>query len=104
MSRFIFSALLLLALGAGAAQAQNRAPVQATRRNPTERISPMPGVVLPAGVGQANAEPVAAPTAVNPNGVLPLPKLPVGEVTVDSVQITTTPARRPATPKPKRRP
>lgn len=104
MLRFLFLGLLLTGLTASAAQAQNRAPVTPTRRNPTERISPMPGVTLPAGVGQGKAEPVPAPTDVNPSGTLPLPKIPSGNVTagpIDSVQ--AAPTNRRATPKPARK-
>ena len=88
---------LLLALAAPtAAQAQNRRPAAPTQRPLTERVSPVPGVVLPTGASQRAAAPLPAPTQVRPNGVLPQPKLPTGEVTVDSVQMTPTPARRPA--------
>lgn len=71
-----------------AAQAQNRAPVRPTRHHPTERISPVPGVTLPSGVGQRQAEPLPIPTEVQPNGVLTQPKLPTGEITVDSLEVT----------------
>ncbi|MBX0291720.1 hypothetical protein K3G63_14815 [Hymenobacter sp. HSC-4F20] len=102
MSRFLlFMGVAALGVTASGAQAQNRAPVQPVRRNPTERVSPMPGVALPAGVNQGNAEPVPAPTQVLPNHPLPQPTLPSGQVTVgpvDSVQVRpasrrTTPAR-----------
>ncbi|OWP64619.1 hypothetical protein CDA63_02345 [Hymenobacter amundsenii] len=88
-------ALLLTGLSAGAAQAQNRAPVTSTRHQPTERISPVPGVVLPTGVGQAAAEPLAVPI-VEPNARLAMPYMPSGQVTVDSVQVEpAVPATRP---------
>ncbi len=108
MSRFLFLPLLLLGLTAGTAHSQNRAPVEATRRNPTERVSPLPGVTLPAGVGQDKAEPVPPPLPIRPNGVLPLPAIPRGDVTagpVDSgqVQPTTRPSTAPAQPQ-RRRP
>lgn len=105
MLRSLLLPLLTLGLAMPAAQAQNRAPVPAVRRNPTERVSPVPGVTLPAGVGQAKAEPVPAPTQVLPNHPLPLPSVPSGQVTVDSVQVLPAPSRR-ATParSPKRRP
>ncbi|UOG74900.1 hypothetical protein MTX78_22640 [Hymenobacter tibetensis] len=96
---FRCSFLLLLSFMTGTAGAQNRAPVEATRRNPTERVSPLPGVTLPAGVGQDKAEPVPAPTQVRPNGTLPLPAFPRGNVTVgpvDSGQVQ--PATRRAAP------
>lgn len=73
-----------------------------TQRNTGERISPLPGVTLPAGVGQDKAEPVPPPLPIRPNGVLPLPAIPRGDVTagpVDSGQVqpgnrrSTTPAR-----------
>ncbi|QJX46646.1 hypothetical protein HMJ29_06720 [Hymenobacter taeanensis] len=110
MRSFLPLTLLLTGLVAGVAQAQNRAPVTPTRRNPTERISPMPGVMLPAGVSQQNAEPVAPPTNVRPSGTLPLPAVPSGKVTagpIDSVradQPTNTNRRRstPAAPRRKR--
>ncbi|SNR51146.1 hypothetical protein [Hymenobacter mucosus] len=101
MYRLCSLSVLLIGLVAGAAQAQNRQPVQPTRRNPTERISPMPGVTLPAGVSQRNAEPVAVPTQVQPNGTLPLPSIPSGNVTagpIDSVQVQQPSNSRPATP------
>lgn len=99
MFRTFFLAALLTALTASeSAQAQNRRPATPTRRNLTERVSPVPGVVLPTGASQRNADPLPAPTQVRPNGTLPQPKLPTGEVTVDSVQMTPTPARRPAAP------
>lgn len=105
MRRFLSLTLLLTGLAVGAAQAQNRAPVTPTRRNPTERISPMPGVTLPAGVGQGKADPVPAPTDVKPSGTLPLPEVPSGKVTagpIDSVQAEPTNRRR-ATPAPARK-
>ncbi|TGE09474.1 hypothetical protein [Hymenobacter fodinae] len=108
MRRFLSFTVLLTGLVATAAQAQNRAPVTPTRRNPTERISPMPGVTLPAGVGQRNAEPVAPATDVRPSGTLPLPEVPSGKVTagpIDSVQAEQLTNRRrstPATPRRKR--
>ena len=95
MFRFLTLALLLTGLSAGTAQAQNRAPVTPTRHQPRERISPVPGVVLPTGASQANAEPLPVP-AVEPNGQLPLPKMPSGQITVDSVQVQpAAPAPRP---------
>jgi hypothetical protein len=106
MLRFLSFALLLTGLAGSAAQAQNRAPVTPTRRNPTERVSPMPGVVLPAGVSQGKAEPVSVPTDVRPSGTLPLPTVPSGNVTagpIDSVQAAPTPTRRNATPAATRR-
>ncbi|UPL48935.1 hypothetical protein [Hymenobacter sublimis] len=108
MLRFLSITLLTLSLAAEAAQAQNRPPVQSVRRHPTERVSPVPGVTLPAGVGQDKAEPVPAPTQVLPNHPLPLPSVPSGQVTVgplDSAQVQPAPRRR-ATParSPKRRP
>ncbi|MET4107273.1 hypothetical protein [Hymenobacter sp. UYP22] len=97
LSRFLAVAGLLIS-GTAAAQAQNRAPVTPTRHHPTERISPVPGVTLPSGVGQGKAEPLPIPTDVNPNGTLPQPKLPSGQVTVDSVQVTPTPQPRRTAP------
>ncbi|SNC76651.1 hypothetical protein SAMN06265337_3494 [Hymenobacter gelipurpurascens] len=105
MLRFLALGLLVSSLTLSAAPAQNRAPVQPTRRNPTERISPMPGVTLPAGVGQGKADPVPAPTDVKPSGTLPLPEVPSGKVTagpIDSVQAEPTNRRR-ATPAPARK-
>ncbi|MDU0370642.1 hypothetical protein ACFPAF_09585 [Hymenobacter endophyticus] len=101
LSRFLAVAGLL-SLGTTAAWAQNRAPVMPTRHHPTERISPVPGVTLPSGVGQGKAEPLPIPTDVNPNGSLAQPKLPTGEVTVDSVQVTPQPRR--STPARRKRP
>lgn len=99
MYRILTIALLLGGLSAGAAQAQNRAPITPTRHHPTERISPVPGVVLPTGVGQAAAQPLEVP-AVEPNGKLPLPNVQFGLVSADSVQMeTATPEATPA-PKP----
>jgi hypothetical protein len=106
MRRFLSITLLLTGLVAGVAQAQNRAPVTPTRRNPTERVSPMPGVTLPAGVSQRNAEPVAPPTDVRPSGTLPLPEVPSGKVTagpIDSVQAEQPTNRRPAPAQPRRK-
>ncbi|GGG38825.1 hypothetical protein [Hymenobacter glacieicola] len=100
MFRFLSFFLLALGFAAQTAQAQNRPPVQSVRRHPTERVSPVPGVALPAGVGQDKAEPVPAPTQVLPNHPLPLPSVPSGQVTVgplDSAQVQPTPRRR-ATP------
>ncbi len=95
MFRFLTLALLLTGLSAGAAQAQNRAPVTSTRHQPTERISPVPGVVLPTGVGQAAAAPLPVPT-VEPNARLAMPYMPSGQVTADSVQVEpVAPATRP---------
>ena len=95
MLRFLTLALLLTGLSAGAAQAQNRAPVTPTRHHPTERISPVPGVVLPTGASQTNAEPLPVP-AVEPNAQLPMPYMPSGQVSVDSVQVQPpAPAPRP---------
>jgi hypothetical protein len=102
MLRPLAFVLLLTGLTGSAAHAQNRPPVRATRHHPTERISPVPGVTLPSGVGQGKAEPLPAPTTVQPNGTLSQPKLPTGEVTVDSIEVApaqprraTKPARRP---------
>ena len=103
-----FITALLLALAAGTtAVAQNRSPVQATQRKPTERVSPLPGVTLPTGASQRNAQPLPIPSRVQPNGALPLPAIPSGSVTVgplDSGRVQT-PVRR-STPKAptKRRP
>ncbi|HEX8425784.1 hypothetical protein [Hymenobacter sp.] len=97
MSRSFFLSVLVLGLTANTAQAQNAATATPTQRNVGERISPVPGVTLPAGVNQGQAEPVPAPTQVRPNGVLPLPAIPRGDVTagpVDSGQVQ--PAKRPA--------
>jgi hypothetical protein len=105
MLRFLAFGLLLTGVAVSDAQAQNRAPVTPTRRNPTERISPMPGVTLPAGASQRNAEPVAPPTDVRPSGTLPLPAVPSGKVTagpIDSVQAEPSNRRR-ATPAPTRK-
>jgi hypothetical protein len=85
-------------------QAQNRPPVTPTRHNPTERISPVPGVTLPSGVGQSKAEPLPVPTDVKPNGLLAQPRLPTGQVTVDSVQVTPTPQPRRGAPDRRQRP
>ncbi|WP_426489914.1 hypothetical protein [Hymenobacter sp. 102] len=93
MRRFL-SLMLFCGVAGPAVQAQNRPPVTPTRHHPTERISPVPGVTLPSGVGQAKAEPLPIPTQVNPNGVLAQPKLPTGQVTVDSVQVAPTPQPR----------
>jgi len=101
MSRLLLLPLLLLGLTAGTAQSQNRAPVQSTQRNTGERVSPLPGVTLPAGVGQDKAEPVPPPLPIRPNGVLPLPAIPRGDVTVgslDSGQVVQPAARRATTP------
>jgi hypothetical protein len=105
MIRLLLTGLVLSGALAGAAQ--NRAPVRATQRKPTERVSPMPGVTLPTGASQRNAQPLPIPSQVQPNGTLPLPSIPSGNVTVgplDSARVAK-PARRPA-PKvaPKRRP
>jgi hypothetical protein len=95
---------MLLSLTATAAHSQNRAPVSSTQRSLGERVSPMPGVVLPTGASQRNLEPMPAPSQVRPNGVLPLPAFPRGNVSVgslDSGQVvkpasgSTTPARTP---------
>ncbi|GAB3299313.1 hypothetical protein [Hymenobacter tenuis] len=107
MIRLLSCSFLLVVLAIESGQAQNRKPVRPVRRHPTERVSPVPGVALPAGVGQGKAEPQPAPTQVNPNGTLPLPSVPSGQVTVgplDSGQ--TVPPARPTTPAParKRRP
>lgn len=103
MLRPLAFALLLTGLAGSAAHAQNRPPVRATRHQPTERISPVPGVTLPSGVGQGKAEPLPAPTNVQPNGALPQPKLPTGEVTVDAPEVAPTEPRRAAKPAPARR-
>lgn len=109
MSRTLFFGIAFLSLAASAAQAQNRPPVQPVRRQPTERVSPMPGVTLPAGVGQGKAEPVPVPTQVLPNHPLPQPSVPSGQVSVgplDSGQVKPAERPRPATParSPRRRP
>jgi len=103
MFRPLAFVLLLTGLAGSAAHAQNRPPVRATRHHPTERISPVPGVTLPSGVGQGQVEPLPDPTNVQPNGTLTQPKLPTGEVTVDSIEVTPTQPRRPAKPTPARR-
>ncbi|UYZ62320.1 hypothetical protein [Hymenobacter weizhouensis] len=101
MFRLLFFAGLLAGLAtAESAQAQNRRPAAPTQRSLTERVSPLPGVTLPTGASQRNADPLPVPTEVRPNGTLPQPKLPKGEVIVDSVQITPDPARRPASRRP----
>lgn len=102
MRRFLFL-LLFSGVACATAQAQNRPPVTPTRHKPTERISPVPGVTLPSGVGQGKAEPLPVPTNVNPNGLLAQPKLPSGQVTVDSVQVAPAPEPRRA-PARRRRP
>ena len=104
MFRPLAVVLLLSGLAGSAVQAQNRPPVQAVRRNPTERVSPVPGVTLPSGVGQAKAEPLPVPTDVKPNGVLTQPRLPTGEVTVDSIEMTPTQPRRSAPAARRKRP
>ncbi|RPD49426.1 hypothetical protein DNI29_01075 [Hymenobacter sediminis] len=101
MSRTLFFGIAFLSLAATAAQAQNRPPVQPVRRQPTERVSPVPGVTLPAGVGQGKAEPVPVPTQVLPNHPLPQPSVPSGQVSVgplDSGQVKPAARPRPATP------
>lgn len=99
MFRFLLGGLIALGLAASEAQAQNRPPVQPVRRNPTERVSPVPGVALPAGVGQDKAEPVPAPTQVLPNHPLPQPAIPSGQVTVGPVDsVRVQPTNRRATP------
>lgn len=103
LSRFLIVAGLL-SLGSGAAQAQNRPPVTPTRHQPTERISPVPGVTLPSGVGQGKAEPLPIPTDVNPNGSLAQPRLPTGQVTVDSVEVAPAPQPRRTAPVRRKRP
>lgn len=105
MNRLLLAALLM-GLAAGAAPAQNRAPVRSTQRPVGTRVSPLPGVTLPTGASQRNAEPLAVP--VRPNGMLPLPAIPRGDVTagpVDSGQVQPA-TRRPTTParSPRRRP
>lgn len=98
--------LLLVGLAAGTAHAQNRAPVQATRRDPTERVSPLPGVTLPTGVGQDKMEEVPPPLPVKPNGSLPLPRLPQGSISagpVDSGRIQPATPQPAPTPKPQTR-
>ena len=102
MFRFLTVALLLGGLSAPlAAQAQNRQPTTPTRYQPTERISPVPGVVLPTGVGQGSAEPLPVP-AVEPNAQLPMPKVQFGQVSADSVQMQPVPPA-PKTPVRKRK-
>lgn len=108
MFRTLFFGIAFLGLAASAAQAQNRPPVQPVRRQPTERVSPVPGVTLPAGVGQGKAEPVPVPTQVLPNHPLPQPTVPTGQVSVgplDSGQVKPAAQPRPATPsaRPQRR-
>ncbi|RFP66726.1 hypothetical protein D0N36_01185 [Hymenobacter lapidiphilus] len=105
MFRFLTIALLLGGLSAPfGARAQNRTPVTPTRHQPTERISPVPGVVLPTGVGQGSAEPLPVP-AVEPNAQLPMPKVQFGQVSADSVQMQPAPpAPEPPVRKQKRRP
>ncbi|NVO30622.1 hypothetical protein [Hymenobacter lapidiphilus] len=104
MFRFLTIALLLGGLSAPfGARAQNRAPVTPTRHQPTERISPVPGVVLPTGASQGSATPLPVP-AVEPNAQLPMPKVQFGQVSVDSVQMQTAPpAPRPPVRSQKRR-
>ncbi|SDY21672.1 hypothetical protein [Hymenobacter psychrophilus] len=102
MFRFLTVALLLGGLSAPlTGLAQNRTPTTPTRYQPTERISPVPGVVLPTGVGQGGAEPLAVP-AVEPNAQLPMPKVRFGVVSADSVQIEPAPAPEPPVRKRKR--
>ncbi|NVO84031.1 hypothetical protein [Hymenobacter terrestris] len=103
MFRFLTVALLLGGLSAPlAARAQNRAPVTPTRHQPTERISPVPGVVLPTGASQRTAEPLAVPT-VEPNAQLPMPQVQFGQVSADSVLMeTVAPAPKPPLRKRKR--
>lgn len=105
MVRLLLTGLLLSCALVGAAQ--NRPPVRATQRKPTERVSPLPGVTLPTGASQRNAQPLPIPSRVQPNGTLPLPAIPSGNVTVgplDSGRIETQPARPTPTAPPKRRP
>lgn len=103
MLRPLAFVLLLTGLTGSAAHAQNRPPVRATRHHPTERISPVPGVTLPSGVGQGKAEPLPDATNVQPNGTLPQPKMPTGEVTVDAPEVAPAETRRPAKSAPARR-
>lgn len=105
MLRSLITALLLALVAGTTAVAQNRPPVQATQRKPTERVSPLPGVTLPTGASQRNAQPLSIPSQVQPNGALPLPAIPSGNVTVgplDSGRVQT-PTRRPAPKAPARR-
>lgn len=108
MLRFLIVGLLVWGAAAPAASAQNRRPVAPVRRNPTERVSPVPGVTLPAGASQRRAEPLPAPTQVLPNHPLPQPVVPSGQVTVgplDSGQVQAPQGpRRPAPAPPRRRP
>ncbi|HEX8350495.1 MAG TPA: hypothetical protein VF598_11075 [Hymenobacter sp.] len=107
MRRLLFLSLLLISLTFRAAQAQSSTPVTPTQRNPTERVSPLPGVTLPNGVSQGKAEPLPIPTQVRPNGVLPQPYIPSGKVTAGPVDTLSTPTtNRKAIPAPaqKRRP
>ncbi|GGF01785.1 hypothetical protein GCM10011383_10840 [Hymenobacter cavernae] len=92
MLRLVSLSLLLIGGAASAAPAQNRAPVTPAQRNPTERVSPLPGVTLPNGVGQGKAEPLPMPTQVRPNGVLPQPYIPSGKVTAGPVDTLPSPA------------
>ena len=106
MFRFLPAVALLLGglsapLGAAA---QNRPPTTPTRHQPTERISPVPGVVLPTGASQRTAEPLPVP-AVEPNAKLPMPQVRFGQVSADSVQMQPVPpAPKPAGRKRKRAP
>lgn len=105
MLRSLPTALLLALLAGTTAVAQNRAPSTPTQRKLTERVSPLPGVTLPTGASQRNAQPLPIPSQVRPNGALPLPAMPSGNVTVgplDSGRVET-PARRPAPKAPARR-
>ena len=107
MLRHLYLPLLLAGLVTSAAQSQNRAPVTPTQRNPTERVSPLPGVTLPNGVSQGKAEPLPMPTQVRPNGVLPQPYVPSGKVTAGPVDtLPSSGTNRRATPAqaPKARP
>ncbi|WP_324674329.1 hypothetical protein [Hymenobacter sp. GOD-10R] len=99
MLRHLTLSLLLIGFATSATHAQSSAPVTPTQRNPTERVSPLPGVTLPNGVGQGKAEPLPMPTQVRPNGVLPQPYIPSGKVTAGPVDtLTSTGASRRATP------
>lgn len=107
MLRYLCLPLLLTGLASSAAQSQNRAPVTPTQRNVTERVSPLPGVTLPNGVGQGKAEPLPMPTEVRPNGVLTQPYIPSGKVTAGPVDtLPSSGANRRATPAqtPRKRP
>ncbi|WP_019948194.1 hypothetical protein [Hymenobacter aerophilus] len=93
MFRFLTAAAVLLLAGLSAplaTRAQNRPLTTPTRYQPTERISPVPGVVLPTGAGQGSAQPLPVP-AVEPNAKLPMPQVQFGQVSADSVQMQPAP-------------